>query len=125
MVMATAGGRDRSRTRRMLGNRHAIAVRTLHRREEPLGFIEQGGRSLYPSLAQKVTNLEVLRVLLSIGPSETMHFQVWHDKAANAPNITDGNLSFPNLNNGLDPNTGANPVGTGAAVPPPTCSKPT
>src|ERR1700730_9640533 len=43
------------------------------------GFIEQGGTSLYPTLAQKVTNLEVLRVLLSIGPSETMHFQVWHD----------------------------------------------
>src|SRR5216683_2173083 len=48
------------------------------------GFIEQGGTSLYPTLAQKVTNLEVLRVLLSIGPSETMHFQVWHDKAGNA-----------------------------------------
>jgi Ferritin-like domain len=68
------------------------------------GFIEQGGTSLYPTLAQKVTNLEVLRVLLAIGPSETMHFQVWHDKAGNAPNITDGNLSFPNLNQGLDPN---------------------
>jgi hypothetical protein len=68
-------------------------------------FIEQGGTSLYPALAQKVTNLEVLRVLLSIGPSETMHFQVWHDKAGNAPNITDGNLSFPNLNGGTDPNT--------------------
>jgi hypothetical protein len=40
-----------------------------------------------------------------------MHFQVWHDKAGNAPNITDGNLTFPNLNNGVDPNTGA----TGAA----------
>src|SRR5215472_18167047 len=38
-------------------------------------YIEQGGTSLYPTLAQKVTNLEVLRVLLSIGPSETMHFQ--------------------------------------------------
>jgi hypothetical protein len=74
------------------------------------GFIEQGGSSLYPSLAQKVTNLEVLRVLLSIGPSETMHFQVWHDKAGNAPNITDGNLSFPNLNAGVDPNTGATTV---------------
>ena len=70
------------------------------------GFIEQGGSSLYPTLAQKVTNLEVLRVLLSIGPSETMHFQVWHDKAGNAPNITDGNLSFPPLNIGLDPNNG-------------------
>ena len=69
-------------------------------------FIEQGGASLYPTLAQKVTNLEVLRVLLSIGPSEAMHFQTWHDKAGNAPNITDGDLSFPNLNAGIDPNTG-------------------
>jgi hypothetical protein len=47
-------------------------------------FIEQGGTSLYPTLAQKVTNLEVLRILLSIGPSETMHFQTWQDKAGNA-----------------------------------------
>src|SRR5580765_5611670 len=70
-------------------------------------FIEQGGTSLYPTLAQKVTNLEVLRVLLSIGPSETMHFQTWQDKAGNAPNITDGDLTFPNLNNAIDPNTGA------------------
>jgi len=30
-------------------------------------FIEQGGSSLYPALAQKVTNLEVLRILLNIG----------------------------------------------------------
>jgi hypothetical protein len=67
-------------------------------------FIEQGGSSLYPTLAQKVTNLEVLRVLLSIGPSETMHFQTWHDKAGNAVLLTDGDLTFPNLNDGLDPN---------------------
>jgi hypothetical protein len=70
------------------------------------GFIEQGGTSLYPTLAQKVTNLEVLQVLLSIGPSETMHFQTWQDKAGNAPNITDGDLTFPDLNGGVDPNTG-------------------
>src|SRR2546425_1639602 len=76
------------------------------------GFIEQGGTSLYPTLALKVTNLEVLRILLSIGPSETMHFQVWHDKAANAPNITDGALTFPDLNSGTDPNNGS----TGPAV---------
>jgi hypothetical protein len=75
------------------------------------GFIEQGGSSLYPSLAQKASSLEVLRILLSIGGSEIMHFQTWHDKAGNAPNITVGNLTFPNLNNGIDPNTGA----TGAA----------
>ncbi|PYT79440.1 MAG: hypothetical protein DMG40_16300 [Acidobacteria bacterium] len=77
------------------------------------GFIEQGGTSLYPSLAQKVTNLQVLRVLLSIGPSETMHFQVWHDKAGNAPNISDGNLTFPNLNANADPNTGLTTVQQG------------
>ncbi|HEV2379354.1 MAG TPA: ferritin-like domain-containing protein [Terriglobia bacterium] len=52
-------------------------------------FIEQGGTSLYPTLAQKVTNLEVLRILLSIGPSETMHFQTWQDKAGNALPLTD------------------------------------
>ena len=64
-------------------------------------FIEQGGSSLYPALAQKVTNLEVLRVLLSIGGSEIMHFQVWHDKAGNAVALTDnqpgGKLTFVNL----------------------------
>jgi hypothetical protein len=70
-------------------------------------FIEQGGSSLYPALAQKVTSLEVLRILLSIGGSEIMHFQTWHDKAGNATNITDGNLTFPNLNSGVDPNNGA------------------
>jgi len=64
------------------------------------GFIEQGGTSLYPSLAQRVTNPEVLRILLSIGPTETMHFQTWHDKAGNAPALTDptNGLVFPDLN---------------------------
>jgi hypothetical protein len=64
------------------------------------GFIEQGGTSLYPSLAQRVSDPEVLRVLLSIGPTETMHFQTWSDKAGNAPPLTDptNGLVFPNLN---------------------------
>jgi len=69
-------------------------------------FIEQGGSSLYPTLATKVTDLEVLRVLLSIGGSEIMHFQTWHDKAGNVALISDGNLTFPDLNSGIDPNTG-------------------
>src|SRR5215831_11431802 len=63
-------------------------------------FIEQGGTSLYPSLAQRVTSLEVLRILLSIGPTETAHFQTWQDKAGNAPALTDPtnpNLVFPDL----------------------------
>ncbi|HEX4563684.1 MAG TPA: ferritin-like domain-containing protein [Solirubrobacteraceae bacterium] len=63
-------------------------------------FIEGGGTSLYPSLAQRVHDPEVLRILLSIGPTETMHFQTWHDKAGNAPALTDpkSGLVFPNLN---------------------------
>jgi Ferritin-like domain len=63
-------------------------------------FIEQGGTSLYPSLAQRVTHPEVLRILLSIGPTETMHFQTWQDKAGNAPPLTDPvtGLTFPDLN---------------------------
>jgi hypothetical protein len=52
-------------------------------------FIEQGGTSLYPSLAQRVTSPEVLRIVLSIGPTETMHFQTWQDKAGNATPLTD------------------------------------
>jgi Ferritin-like domain len=63
-------------------------------------MIEQGGSSLYPSLAQRVTDPEVLRILLSIGPTETMHFQTWQDKAGNAPPLTDptNGLVFPDLN---------------------------
>ncbi len=63
-------------------------------------FIEQGGTSLYAGLAQRVTNVEVLRILLSIGPTEAMHFQTWHDKAGNAPALTDptNGLVFPDLN---------------------------
>ena len=82
------------------------------------GFIEVGGTSLYPTLAQKVSNLEVLRVLLSIGPTEAMHFQTWQDKAGNAPNISDPsqNLSFPNLNTP----TNADQLQTNLIMPEPT-----
>jgi hypothetical protein len=51
-------------------------------------FIEIGGTSLYPSLAQRVHDPEVLRIVLSIGPTETMHFQTWQDKAGNATPLT-------------------------------------
>jgi hypothetical protein len=60
--------------------------------------IEQGGTSLYPTRALRVTHPEVLRILLSIGPTETMHFQTWQDKAGNAVPLTDGSLTFPDLN---------------------------
>jgi hypothetical protein len=62
--------------------------------------IEQAGSSLYPTMALKVTSPVVLRILLSIGPTETMHFQTWQDKAGNAPPLTDptNGLFFPDLN---------------------------
>jgi hypothetical protein len=65
--------------------------------------IEQGGTSLYPSLAQRATHTEVLRILISIGPTETMHFQTWSDKAGNAPPltavdpVTGVSVTFPDL----------------------------
>ena len=64
------------------------------------GTIEQGGTSLYPELAQRVSDPEVLRVLLAIGPTEAMHFQTWSDKAGNAPPLKDptNGLVFPDLN---------------------------
>jgi hypothetical protein len=58
-------------------------------------FIEQGGTSLYPSLAQRVTDPEVLRILLSIGPTETAHFQTWQDKAGNANTNPNGPPANP------------------------------
>jgi hypothetical protein len=62
--------------------------------------IEQGGTSLYPAVAQRVNDPEALRVVLSIGPTEAMHFQTWSDKAGNAPALTDptNGLVFPDLN---------------------------
>jgi hypothetical protein len=83
-------------------------------------MIEQGGTSLYPSLAQRVENVEVLRILLSIGPTEAMHFQTWHDKAGNFIPLTDptNGLVFPDLNN--DPSLGGEEFTTNLIMPEPT-----
>jgi hypothetical protein len=65
--------------------------------------IEQGGNSLYPALALRATHTEVLRILISIGPTETMHFQTWSDVAGNAPPltaidpVTGVSVTFPDL----------------------------
>src|SRR5246127_4728962 len=68
-------------------------------------FIEQGGSSLYPTLALKASSEEVLRILLSIGGVEIDHFSLWHDKAGNAvalplagANDPETKLAFPDLN---------------------------
>jgi Ferritin-like domain len=68
-------------------------------------FIEQGGSSLYSAMAQKASDAEVLRIVLSIGGDEVAHFLEWVDFAGNgvqtpiAP-FTDptNGLTFPDFN---------------------------
>jgi hypothetical protein len=68
------------------------------------GSIEQGGSSLYATLSQKVSSLEVLKITLSIGGDEIAHFLEWVDFSGNgvqpplAP-FTDpiSGLTFPNF----------------------------
>ena len=76
--------------------------------------VEQGGGSLRLALAQRATSVEVLRLLISMGPIELMHFQTLSETAGYAPPLIDptNGLTFPDLNSGVDPNTGAR----GAAV---------
>jgi len=86
--------------------------------------IEQGGSSLYPQLAQRVTNPEVLRILLAIGGTEIMHFQTWSDKAGNAPPVSNAidpvtgvSVTFPDLNS---PPLGGEDFQTNLIMPEPT-----
>jgi len=88
------------------------------------GTIEQGGTSLYPKLAQRVSSPEVLRILLSIGGTEITHFQTWHDKAGNAPMLNDivdpvtgVHVTFPDLNS---PPFGGEDFQTNLIMPEPT-----
>ncbi len=54
-------------------------------------------------MALRATHKEVLRILISIGPTETMHFQTWSDVAGNAPPltaidpVTGVSVTFPDL----------------------------
>jgi hypothetical protein len=71
--------------------------------------VEQGGGSLRLAMAQKATSVEVLRLLISMGPIELMHFQTTQETAGRARPLRDptNGLNFPDLNSGVDPNTGA------------------
>jgi hypothetical protein len=87
-------------------------------------FIEQGGTSLYNELAQRVNNVEVLRIVLSIGGTEICHFQTWHDTAGDAPPIdnaidpiTGVSVTFPDLNS---PPFGGDLFTTSRIMPAPT-----
>ena len=86
--------------------------------------IEQGGSSLYDSFLPKVTSPEVIRIVAAIGGSEVIHFEVWQDKAGNAPPVPmDTGAVFPQLPhapdqtpNGIDP---ADPIDTNQIMPRP------
>src|SRR5262249_35194185 len=89
---------------------------------------EQAGMSVYDSFLPKATSPEVIRILAAIGGSEVMHFQIWHDKAGNAPPVPGVNepntgARFPQLPvapvqqpNGVDP---ADPIDTNQVMPRP------
>jgi hypothetical protein len=90
------------------GNDHVQAIANVAAFH--FGYIEQGGSSLYASMSQKVTDLEVLKVTLGIGGDEIAHFLEWVDFAGNgvqapvAP-FTDkiSGLKFPNFFSPLHP----------------------
>ena len=74
------------------------------------GYIEQGGSSLYGSLIQKATDLEVVKILFGIGGDEVAHFLEWVDFSGNAVQapvapFTDAvsGLTFPNFFSPLNP----------------------
>jgi hypothetical protein len=68
-------------------------------------MIEQGGSTLYSAMAQKARDVEVLRIVASIGGDEVAHYLEWVDFAGNgvqppiAP-FTDptNGLTFPDFN---------------------------
>jgi len=67
-------------------------------------MIEQGGSSLYNALSLKCSSLLALRIVSSIGGTEVAHFEIWNDKAGDAPPVDSGDgLVFPDLN--LNPAT--------------------
>ena len=89
--------------------------------------IEQGGASLYDSLLPKASSVEVIKIVAAIGGTEVIHFEVWQDKAGNAPPVPatgpNEGSRFPDLPhspdqtpNGVDP---ADPIDTNQIMPRP------
>src|SRR6202789_1358380 len=70
------------------------------------GYIEQGGASLYASLGQKASSVEVLEIIFGIGGDEVCHFLEWVDFAGNGVQVPVApfkdpisGLSFPDFFN--------------------------
>jgi hypothetical protein len=79
------------------------------------GTIEQGGSTLYSAMAQKANNVEVLKIIVSIGGDEVAHFLEWVDFAGNGvqPTVapfTDpvSGLTFPNFDATVNPSLQTN-----------------
>jgi hypothetical protein len=84
------------------GNAHIQAIANVAAFH--FGYIEQGGSSLYGSLIQKATDLEVIKIMYGIGGDEVAHFLEWVDFSGNAVQapvapFTDSisGLTFPNF----------------------------
>jgi hypothetical protein len=84
------------------GNAHIQAIANVAAFH--FGYIEQGGSSLYGSLIQKATDLEVIKIMFGIGGDEVAHFLEWVDFSGNAVQapvapFTDSisGLTFPNF----------------------------
>ena len=90
------------------GNAHIQAIANVAAFH--FGYIEQGGSSLYGSLIQKATDLEVVKIMFGIGGDEVAHFLEWVDFSGNAVQapvapFTDAatGLTFPNFFNPVNP----------------------
>jgi len=90
------------------GNAHIQAIANVAAFH--FGYIEQGGSSLYASLIQKATDLELVRLMFGIGGDEVAHFLEWVDFAGNAvqPSVApftdaESGLTFPNFFSPLNP----------------------
>ena len=96
-----------------------ISKRSPTRRASTLGLSSKAAPAFTHRWPSGSTDVEVLRILLSIGPTEAMHFQTWHDKAGNAPPLTDptNGLVFPDLNS---PPFGGEEFQTNLIMPEPT-----
>ena len=61
------------------------------------GTIEQGGASLYTSMAELASDLTALRIITSIGGAEVYHFAIWSDGAGDVPAVRVPGLVFPDI----------------------------
>jgi hypothetical protein len=106
ITLAEVPGIPRTNADFKLSNIQAIAnIAAFH-----FGFIEQAGSSLYATLSQKVHSPEVLKITLSIGGDELLHFLEWVDFAGNSVQPTvaplaaaNGLPAFPNFDATVNP----------------------